>query len=145
MPPGRSTAGLVRGDAPPERGTFLHDHAAVYGNHLPRNVPGLSRSEELHDDGYVLDGTKFVYRNGIKVAEIPYVNGHKHGMETHWDDLSNLTAEIEWKHDKKHGSSKLHSEEDTEEEWFYKGEAVSRRAYDLLLSREQMVAELTTD
>jgi len=93
----------------------------------------------------VLDGTKFVYRNGIKVAEIPYTNGQKHGMETHWDDLNNLTAEIEWKHDKKHGSSKLHSEEDTQEEWFYKGEAVSRRAYDLLLSREQMVAELTTD
>ncbi len=93
----------------------------------------------------VLEGTKTVYRNGTKIAEVPYVNGQKHGMETHCDDLGNLTAEIEWVHDKKHGVSKLHSEEGTEQEWFYRGEAVSQRAYDMLLTREQMVADLSVE
>ncbi|HEY4254984.1 MAG TPA: toxin-antitoxin system YwqK family antitoxin [Chlamydiales bacterium] len=100
---------------------------------------------KLHWNHGVLDGIKTVYRNGIKVAEIPYVNGQKHGLETHCDDLGNLTAEIEWKQDKKHGSSKLHSEEATEEDWFYKGQAVSHQSFDMLSNRDQLVAELSIE
>lgn len=96
---------------------------------------------ELEWNHGVLDGNKIVYRNGSKVAVIPYVNGKKEGIEVHYDDLGTLTAEIKWKNDKKHGSSKLFSEEMTETDWFFKGQSVSAEKYEMLESREQMLAE----
>jgi antitoxin component YwqK of YwqJK toxin-antitoxin module len=93
----------------------------------------------------VLDGLKIVYRNGVKVAEIPYVSGQKNGMESHFDDLGTLTAQIEWKHDKKHGSSKFFTDESVEQEWFFKGQSVAHEKFELMNSREQLVADLHGD
>src|ERR1051326_3014556 len=52
---GASTRGpcFPRGSVPPPggspgAGTLLHDHAAVYANHLPGNVPRPGGGEELH-------------------------------------------------------------------------------------------------
>jgi antitoxin component YwqK of YwqJK toxin-antitoxin module len=90
----------------------------------------------------VLDGVKTIYRNGIKIAEVPYVNGLRHGTELHYDDFGTLTAEIQWKNDKKHGVSLFHSEEMTENEWFYKGQAVSAEKFNMLDHREKLVAEM---
>ena len=89
-----------------------------------------------------LDGLKTVYRNGIKIAEIPYVNGQKHGTELHYDDLGNMTAEIQWKSDKKHGFSRFYSEESTDSEWFYKGQVVNEQKFEMLENREKLVAEV---
>jgi antitoxin component YwqK of YwqJK toxin-antitoxin module len=90
----------------------------------------------------LLDGPKVVYRNGLKVAEIPYKQGEKHGTELHFDDLGNLTAEIEWSHDKKHGPSKFHAEEGADLEWFYRGQAVTSQKFQLLTEREAVAADL---
>ncbi len=93
----------------------------------------------------VLDGLKITYRDGLKIAEIPYINGQKHGIETHYDDIGNLTAEIEWKNDKKHGLSRFFDSESTEEAWFYKGAVISQQRFETLSSRENLVAELSLD
>jgi len=96
---------------------------------------------DLHWNHGVLDGEKVIYRNGIKVAIIPYVNGQKNGLETHFDDLGNLTAEIEWKLDKKHGCSKLFTDETVDEEWFYKGASVTVQKFEMLTERANMIAD----
>ncbi|MBS0625063.1 MAG: toxin-antitoxin system YwqK family antitoxin [Verrucomicrobia bacterium] len=93
----------------------------------------------------VLHGQKVVYRNGLKVAEIPYSNGQKNGIEFHYDDLGHLTAEIEWKVDKKHGCSKFYTEDTTESEWFFKGQSVTAQKYEMLDNRDRLMAELTND
>ena len=93
----------------------------------------------------ILDGTKVVYRNGLKVAEIPYINGQKHGIEKHYDDLNQLTAEIEWKKDKKHGCSKFFTDETTDTEWFFKGQMVSAEKFEILDSRDRFIADLSID
>lgn len=98
---------------------------------------------ELNWNHGILDGQKVIYRNGLKVAEIPYVEGQKHGLEYHYDDLGNLTAEIEWRSDKKHGFSKLHTEDYTETEWFYGGQAVTADRFDELVDREKIIAEFS--
>ncbi len=90
----------------------------------------------------VLDGLKIVYRNGFKVAEIPYIDGQKHGTEFHYDDLGNLTAEIQWHNDKKHGCSKFFTEDTAENEWFFEGELVSGERFQTLEDREKIIAEL---
>ena len=46
---------------------------------------------ELNWNQGVLDGLKTVYRNGSKIAVIPYIYGEKHGVERHYDDLGNIT------------------------------------------------------
>jgi antitoxin component YwqK of YwqJK toxin-antitoxin module len=96
---------------------------------------------ELNWNHGVLDGSKIIYRNGSVVAVIPYVNGQKHGIELHYDDLANLTAEIEWRNDQKHGTARLFSEEETETEWFFNGQSVSADKYKLLENRELIISE----
>lgn len=100
---------------------------------------------DLNWDHGILDGLKVVYQNGVKVAEVPYINGQKHGLEYHFDDLGNKTAEIEWKNDKKHGCSRFFSDGTTEQEWFYKGSAVNQEKYKMLSDRDIFVAELTLE
>jgi len=95
----------------------------------------------LYWDRGVLDGTKTVYRNGIKVAEIPYLHGQKNGTELHYDDLGNLIAEILWRGDKKHGCCKSYTEESQESEWFFEGKPVTADRFDFLQNREQMIAD----
>ncbi len=93
----------------------------------------------------VLDGLKVIYREGTKVAEIPYINGQKHGIEIHFDDLGNLTAEIEWRNDKKHGLSSFFNSESLEHEWFYKGAVVSQQKFEILSNRENLVADFSLE
>ena len=100
----------------------------------------------LHWDHGVLDGLKVSYRNGFKVAEIPYINGQRHGLETHFDDLGNLTAQVEWRNDKKHGCSKYFADDGfVETEWFYNGQSVTAQKFELMENREQMIAEFSAE
>jgi antitoxin component YwqK of YwqJK toxin-antitoxin module len=93
----------------------------------------------------VLDGMKIVYRTGIKVSEVPYINGQRHGVEVHYDDAGRLTANIEWKNDKKHGCCRFFNNETAESEWFYRGAVVSQEKFEVLHGREEMIAELSFD
>lgn len=117
-----------------------YDNYELHGPQLKYTAAGRPLMELNWDHG-VLDGTKVIYRNGSKVAVIPYVKGEKHGIEFHYDDLGNLTAEIEWRNDKKHGLTKLHTEEATDTEWFFKGQAVNAEKFKILESREKIVSE----
>lgn len=116
-----------------------HDYQ-LHGEQLKFTASGKPLME-LHWNHGILDGEKVIYRNGSKVAVIPYVMGEKHGLEFHFDDLGNLTAEIEWQSDKKHGSTKLHTEEFTDTEWFYKGKSVNAEKFQILETRERMTEE----
>ncbi len=118
-----------------------HDYQ-LHGEQIKYTASGKPLMKLNWNHG-ILDGHKIIYRNGGKIAEIPYVNGQKHGTELHYDDLGNLTAEIEWNCDKKHGTSQFHSEERTEEEWFYKGQGVTKAKFNMLESREKFIAEIS--
>ena len=123
--------------------SHYHDYQ-LHGEQLKFTASGKPLMKLNWNHG-VLDGLKTVYRNGSKIAEIPYHSGLKHGTEMHYDDFGHLTAEIEWKSDKKHGSSKFHTEDTTETEWFFKGKTVSAEKFDLLDTRDRLMADLTGD
>lgn len=120
--------------------SHYHDYQ-LHGPQLKFTASGRPLMELNWDHG-ILDGEKIVYRNGTRVAVIPFINGQKHGTEYHYDDLGNLTAEIEWRNDKKHGATKLHSEEATETEWFFKGQSVNAERFKNLERRDQIVTEM---
>jgi antitoxin component YwqK of YwqJK toxin-antitoxin module len=117
-----------------------YDNYQLHGSQTKFTASGRPLMELTWNHG-ILDGTKVIYRNGSKVAVIPYVKGQKHGVEFHYDDLGNLTAEIEWRNDKKHGTTKLHSEDFTETEWFFKGQSVNADKFKVLESRDKIVSE----
>lgn len=122
--------------------SHYHDYQ-LHGEQLKFSSTGRPLLKLQWDHG-VLDGVKISYRNGFKVAEIPYINGQKHGTEYHYDDLGNLTAEIQWRNDKKHGCSKFYADEGfVESEWFFNGQLVSGDKFELLENRESMIAEFT--
>jgi antitoxin component YwqK of YwqJK toxin-antitoxin module len=120
--------------------SHYHDYQ-LHGEQLKYTASGKPLMTLTWDHG-VLNGPKTVFRNGLKVAEIPYVDGHKHGTEIHFDDLGTLTAEIEWKNDKKHGPSKFYTEEQIETEWFYKGHIVNANKFEMMINRESLLEEL---
>jgi len=93
----------------------------------------------------ILDGMKIVYRTGHKVSEIPYINGQRHGLEYHFDESGEITANIEWKNDRKHGCSRFSTNDTTENEWFYKGAVVSQDRFEMLNTQEGLLSELTFD
>lgn len=97
----------------------------------------------LNWDHGTLHGTKIVFRNGQKVAEIPYQHGVKEGVEFHYDDLGYLTAEITWRQDKRHGPTLLHNDQTTETEWFFEGTSVSAERFQRLENNEMMVADIS--
>lgn len=120
--------------------SHYHDYQ-LHGEQTKFTVSGKPLMELNWNHG-VLDGPKTIYRNGSKVAEVPYINGQKHGTELHFDDLGTLTAEIEWRNDKKHGVTKLHSEETTDTEWFYEGKVVNAEKFKLFESREKYFSDI---
>jgi antitoxin component YwqK of YwqJK toxin-antitoxin module len=120
--------------------SHYHDYQ-LHGSQMKYTASGKPLMELTWNHG-ILDGTKIIYRNGSKVAVIPYIKGQKHGTEFHFDDLGNLTAEIEWRNDKKHGPTKLHSEETTDTEWFFKGQAVNAEKFQNLEKRDLISTEM---
>ncbi len=120
--------------------SHYHDYQ-LHGPQLKYTASGKPLMELNWNHG-ILDGQKTIYRNGSKIATIPYNKGQKHGTEFHYDDLGNLTAEIEWRNDKKHGATKLYSEEATDTEWFFKGQSVNGEKFKTLDERESAAAQL---
>lgn len=100
---------------------------------------------ELSWNHGILDGTKVIYRNGLRVAEIPYEQGQKQGIETHYDDLGNMISQTLWKDDKKHGCCKSFTEESVDSDWFFQGMLVDKDRFDLLEQREQIIAEFSIE
>ena len=117
-----------------------YDDYQLHGEQLKFTATGKPLMKLDWNHG-TLEGTKVIYRNGVKVAEIPYLNGKKEGVEKHYDDLGNITAEIEWRGDKKHGASKFYTEEDAETEWFFKGQTVNADKFQMLENRERFVSD----
>ncbi len=89
-----------------------------------------------------LDGTKILYSQGVKTAEIPYILGKKQGMERHYDENQNLVAEINWDNDLRHGSSRQFNKDDIKIEWFYRGKSVSLEKFQMMEFREKLIADL---
>ncbi len=125
--------------------TVSHYHDfQLHGEQIKFTPSGKPLMELTWNHG-ILEGRKTIYRNGIKVAEIPYVNGTKHGVEYHYDDLGNLLSETSWRNDKKHGCTKSYTEESVDLEWFHNGMAVDAEKFISLQEREEMLAELSLE
>lgn len=121
-----------------------YDDYQLHGTQMKYTPSGIPLMELSWNHG-VLNGHKVIFRNGIRVSEIPYINGAKHGTEFHYDDLGNMISETAWRNNKKHGCCKSYTEDSIDYEWFHNGMAVDAQKFAYLETREQIIAELSLD
>lgn len=114
--------------------SHYHDYQ-LHGEQMKYTSSGRPLMSLCWEHGF-LHGIKTVYRNGLKAAEVPYVHGQKQDTEFQYDDLGNLTAEILWHNDKKHGCSKFYTENGQESHWFFNGKRVTEQKFELLAMRD---------
>lgn len=75
-------------------------------------------------------GITMLYRNGEKIAEVPYAQGKKNGVERRYSDGVKVVEEIGWKDDQRHGLSRVYVASTIKDQWYYRGQMVSQSAYD---------------
>jgi antitoxin component YwqK of YwqJK toxin-antitoxin module len=113
----------------------------LHGKYLTYSLKGEPLMEMNWDNG-ILQGSQNTYFNGIKVREIPYVQGKKHGIENQFNDKGTLIAEIHWEKDQKHGSSRYYENNNTNIQWYFRDEAVTLKTFEKLDIHEKMIADL---
>lgn len=75
-------------------------------------------------------GMTIVYQHGEKCAEIPYVNGEKHGVECRYRDGTTKVQEISWNAGNMHGPSLTYIGDTVKTDWFYKGQPTTKTDYE---------------
>lgn len=81
----------------------------------------------------VQTGVTELYTNGEKVAEVPFIEGKRHGIEKKLRHGREIVEEITWNHDTRHGRTVIHLENgSTAVKWHHNGKPVSKYAFDEL-------------
>lgn len=75
-------------------------------------------------------GMTTMFENGEKLAEIPYVDGKKNGIEKHFKNGKVLVEEIAWEDDQRHGLSTIYIGSKSSPEWYFHGKPVSKMTFD---------------
>lgn len=84
----------------------------------------------------VQQGLTTVFEHGEKVAEVPYVNGNKHGIERRYRDEQILVQEMNWVQGYKHGPCYTYLSQPPRIDWYFKDRAVVNKAtYDMLCNQ----------
>lgn len=81
------------------------------------------------------DGMTVVFQHGEKFAEVPYVNGDKHGVEKRYRDGQNLVQEVSWESGQMHGPTTSYVGDAEKTDWYYKGNLTTEVNYNFMVNR----------
>lgn len=108
-----------------------------------------SNGEPLLIEEYIngqLHGKATHFKNGVKYLEISYLDGQRNGSEVHFLDGEQISQEIQWENDKKHGPATYYVDGGgTRIEYYYDGSLVSKEDYDELYRRDEMISNISQD
>lgn len=115
----------------------------LHGEKQTFSTSGEPISDEEYLNG-LLHGKSTYYRNGNKFQEISYIAGQKNGLETHYLDGEQISYQVLWENDKKHGPEQYFTAGGTiTTHYYYNGELVSQRKYDELQKLDDMIAQIS--
>lgn len=82
----------------------------------------------------VQHGTTQVFEHGEKRADVPYVNGNRHGIERRYrEDGQMVGQETTWVKGQKHGPSNSYMGNQTSTDWYFRNRQVPNKAtFDML-------------
>lgn len=107
-----------------------YQHGLAHGTRLTYLQGGLPSTVEEWAHG-LQNGITNCYLNGEKIAEIPYVQGKREGIEYRYRDGQQLVEEVTWQNDAQHGPRKILLEGgESKTEWYLNGEVVSRSTFE---------------
>jgi antitoxin component YwqK of YwqJK toxin-antitoxin module len=92
-----------------------------------------------------LHGKATYFKNGTRYLEISYLDGLKNGSEVHYLDGEQISQEIQWENDKKHGPTTYYVSGGTRIEYYYDGRLVTQDVYDELYRRDEMTSNISLD
>lgn len=95
--------------------------------------------------GGQLHGKSTYFKNGIRHLEISYLYGQKNGSEIHYLDGEQISKEIQWENDKKHGPATYYVEGGVRVEFYYDGKLVTQSDYEALNRRDEMISHISND
>lgn len=98
--------------------------------YLPGGIPNTIEEWRY---GYQ-DGTTVFFKNGCKIAEVPFVKGIKEGLELRYNEQETIAEEVSWKNNHLHGMKKIYAAGECKCEWYYRGKAVSKTKFERLNS-----------
>lgn len=81
------------------------------------------------------EGLSVVYQHGDKFAEVPYVNGEKHGVECRYRDGKTKVQEVSWNSGKLHGPTTTYVGDSPKTDWYFKGNPVSKADYEFMTNK----------
>ncbi|MEL7431604.1 MAG: hypothetical protein AAGI90_03630 [Chlamydiota bacterium] len=94
------------------------------------------------DDG-LLHGKKLAYRDGRLIIATNYRYGKKEGIETRFDAYGKLLSEVAYQDDERHGLSQYYGARNkVKEEWFYRGKPTTTERFDILTSKDLLIANI---
>jgi antitoxin component YwqK of YwqJK toxin-antitoxin module len=129
-----------------------------YPNNTPHTVTSFHKGQ-LHGDKKIfsisgeplavekwqngkLHGVATYYQNGCKYKEVPYVQGFKQGTERQYLDGDLLIEELQWDGNVRHGPSIVYYDGVARTTWFFEGEKVSRKKFDVLAQRNAYITAM---
>ena len=76
-----------------------------------------------------------VYKHGEKFAELPYVNGEKHGVEYRYRDGNTKVQEISWSSGQMHGPCTSYVADSAKTDWYYRGKSTTKADYEFMTNK----------
>jgi len=92
-----------------------------------------------------LHGKTTFYKNGARAVDVHYLDGLKNGLEIHYLDGDQISQEILWENDKKHGPSKYYIDGIAQTEYYYDGRPVSEDRWNELSHLDEMIGHITPE
>ncbi len=92
-----------------------------------------------------LHGKTTFYKNGARAVDVHYLDGLKNGLEIHYLDGEQISQEILWENDKKHGPSKYYIDGIAQTEYYYDGRPVSEDRWNELSHLDEMIGHITPE
>lgn len=97
-------------------------------SYLPGGIPNTIEEWRY---GYQ-DGVTILFKNGCKVAEVPFVRGAREGIELRYNEQEVIAEEVSWKNNYLHGVRKIYAAGVCKSEWYYRGRLVSKTKFERL-------------
>lgn len=80
-------------------------------------------------------GNTIVFEHGEKLADVPYLNGRKEGIERRYRNDQSLIQEMNWEYGQKHGPCYTYGGEKPKVDWYFKDRLVNKPTYDMLMNQ----------
>lgn len=118
--------------------TVSYENGKINGQKKHFSMTGEPIFVEQYINGHK-HGVCTYYQNGYKYLEVPYAFGVKNGVERHYIDGETVSEETEYQDGIKNGPSVVYCDGSARTTWYFENQKVSRSKYEQLVQRHEAI------